>query len=472
MIGHFIIFLLVMVVCVYSILKLHQLNRGAHHILRIDHRILDYEGKLTDSILSQIRYKKKYILTRDAALYDQFLSSREDFHRFLSEALTIADTSEKKASLRNINVYNEHLRSLIDKEIGQMQRNEAYSKRWYEQETEKVVDGILGELKKLEASSRMDIQQSMKTLGDSTGFAQKLAITMSALAMILVIVTSFWITRSISKPLAVLMAKTKEISKGVFDSNVMVTSPPEIAHLAEAFNSMCSKLKMVDKMKSDFFSSMSHELRTPLTSIKEGVHLLQDGVAGTTTEKQNRLLAILSEESNRLISLVNSLLDLSKMEAGMMKYDFEPRRLPPLIQRAVTEMSPLIEGKGIILKTEIDEELPVVRLDQERILQVLRNLIGNAVKFTPKGGQVGISARCTNRSVEVSVSDTGPGISTENLQTIFEKFHQATFKNSENIKGTGLGLAIVKHIISAHGGTVWAESEPGHGSSFIFLLPA
>jgi two-component system sensor histidine kinase GlrK len=234
---------------------------------------------------------------------------------------------------------------------------------------------------------------------------------------------------------------------------------------------MCGRLKTVDRMKSDFYSSMSHELRTPLTSIKEGINLLREGVGGTIPEKQKRLLAILSEESKRLIDLVNSLLDISKMEAGMMTYTFEPGTVAPLIERATTEMVPLIESRKITLKTKIDEKLPVIKVDREKILQVLRNLIGNAVKFTPEGGQVRVVARLVNRGVEVSVSDTGPGIKKENLTAIFEKFHQAAFKQPNPIKGTGLGLTIVKHVITAHGGRVWAESEPGQGSSFIFVLP-
>ena len=153
-----------------------------------------------------------------------------------------------------------------------------------------------------------------------------------------------------------------------------------------------------------------------------------------------------------------------------MTYTFEPRSLPPLIERAATEMIPLVEAKKITLKTKIDENLPMIKIDREKILQVLRNLIGNAVKFTPEGGQVKVVARLMNRGVEVSVSDTGPGITGENLTTIFEKFHQAHLKNSDRMKGTGLGLAIVKYVITAHGGEVWAESEPGHGSSFIFVL--
>src|SRR4030042_7079611 len=198
---------------------------------------------------------------------------------------------------------------------------------------------------------------------------------------------------------------------------------------------MWGKLKMVDKMKSVFYSSMSHELRPPLTSMKEGISLLRDGAGGAIPEKQKRLLAILSEESKRLIDLVNSLLDLSKMEAGMMTYAFEAGTVAPLIERATTEMIPLIEARKIALQITVDEKLPVIKIDREKILQVLRNLVGNAVKFTPERGQVRVVARLVNRGVEVSVSDTGPGIKKENLTTIFEKFHQESFKHSNHIKG-------------------------------------
>ncbi len=470
MIGYFAIFFLVILVSVYAILRLHQLNTGTRHILNIDNRILDYEEKLADSILSQLRYEKKYVLTKDILLYEQFLSAKGDFAKFLSELFLIADTPEKKDSLYQAKIHYQRFQSLIDKEIEYVRANQSYSKRWYEQEMEKASDGILEELKKLETHSRHDIQERMKMLGESSASARRLVIAMSAVAIVLIIVTSFLNTRSITLPLTILMEKTKEISKGIFDDNLNITSPPEISELTTAFNSMCERLKRVDKMKSDFLSSMSHELRTPLTSIKEGINLLRDGVGGVIPEKQKRLLAILSEESKRLIDLVNSLLDLSKMEAGMMTYSFETASLSPLIQKAATEMTPLVEAKKITLKTTIDEGLPVVKIDREKILQVLRNLIGNAVKFTPDGGHVTVAARLINRGVEVSVSDTGPGIPAENLTTIFEKFHQGHLKKSVYIKGTGLGLAIVKHVIVAHGGRVWAESKPGHGSSFIFVL--
>ena len=351
MIGYFAILFLVILVSVYAILRLHQLNAGTRHILNVDNRILDYEEKLADSILSQLRYEKKYVLTKDILLYEQFLSAKGDFIKFLSELFLIVDTSEKKDSLSKVKTHYQRFQSLIDKEVEYVRGNQSYSKRWYEQEMEKASDGILEELKKLELYSRHDIQQRMKMLGESSASARKLVITMSAIAIVLVIVTSFLNTRSITQPLTILMEKTKEISKGVFDDNLNITSPPEISELTGAFNSMCGKLKMVDKMKSDFFSSMSHELRTPLTSIKEGISLLREGVGGAIPEKQKRLLAILSEESKRLIDLVNSVLDLSKMDAGMMTYAFEPGSLTPLIERAATEMIPLVEAKKITFKT-------------------------------------------------------------------------------------------------------------------------
>jgi two-component system sensor histidine kinase GlrK len=159
------------------------------------------------------------------------------------------------------------------------------------------------------------------------------------------------------------------------------------------------------------------------------------------------------------------------MEAGMMSYNLEEGSLIPLIDKTITEIGPLVEAKKITVEARIGEALPMIKMDNERMLQALRNLIGNAVKFTPDGGRVGISARPVNHGVEVSVTDTGPGIPAENLTSIFNKFRQATPAGSYSVKGTGLGLAIVKHIITSHGGKIWAESEPGQGSTFIFILP-
>jgi two-component system sensor histidine kinase GlrK len=302
--------------------------------------------------------------------------------------------------------------------------------------------------------------------------ARRLAIMVTATVLIFAIAVSFLINHSITQPLSVLKRKTREVAKGIFKGDLKLSSPPEIGELANAINLMCDKLNELDEMKSDFFSSVSHEFRTPLSTLKMGLEFLKDGGEGPITEKQSDFLTGLERETNRLIGLVNSLLDLSKMEAGMMAYHLESRSLVPLFDQVLTEMEPLLLAKKIVLSKEIPGELPILRIDVERILQTLRNLIGNAVKFTPERGQVRVSVRALERGVEVSVSDTGPGIPKEMLTTIFEKFRQSRSKGSLQMEGTGLGLAMAKQIVTSHGGKIWAESEFGQGSTFIFVLPA
>jgi len=471
LIGFLVIFVLLMGGTVYGIFNLYQLNKGTRQIIRIDNRILDFKEKMTDAFLSQLRFERKFVLTKDPSIYNQYLSARKDFGNYFSEILSLVDTPEKSKSLSQIKITYSRFQSLAEEEMGQIQTDPPSFKKRYEHQIEKVGDEILEELKKLEGYTRHDIYQRMKALDQAGTSAQKLAILLSAITIGLALAISLLITRSIAKPITLLTEKTKEISRGRFEGDLHISSPPEISQLSESFNSMCQQLKMVDKMKSDFLSTMSHELRTPLTSIKEGISLLRDGIGGASGEKQKRLLNILTAETHRLIGLVNSLLDLSKMEAGMMTYHFEAGKLPPLIQRAMMEMVPLVEAKRIRLEAGTNEELPSVNMDGDRILQALRNLIGNAVKFTPEGGRIRVSARPTNGGAEVSVEDTGPGIPQENMTTIFERFHQVPGKSTNPMKGTGLGLAIVKHIITAHGGKVWAESQPGRGSTFIFVLP-
>jgi two-component system sensor histidine kinase GlrK len=295
---------------------------------------------------------------------------------------------------------------------------------------------------------------------------------MTITSLVFVIIISTFITFHITRPLSLIEEKTRDIAKGDFKGDLKLQSPPEIKELAQAVNYMCKKLKEIDKMKSDFFSLMSHELRTPLTSIKEGTNLLIEGSQdGKVIDKQERILKIIAEESNRLIKLVNSLMDISRMEAGMMKYHFTKADMVSMIDKVIREMEPLAETKDITFKTKVSEVLPLLTIDVERILQVLRNLLGNAIKFTPNGGKVLVSAMPVDKGVKVSVEDSGVGIKKEELTSIFDKFQQAVLPSSSKTIGTGLGLSIVKYIIKAHGGKVWAESTLKKGSIFTFVLP-
>jgi two-component system sensor histidine kinase GlrK len=468
--GYLVVFVLVIAVSVYVIFELREFDAITRSILEYDNRALDYEKKLGDSLLSQVRYERKFTITKDETLYKQFIRFKEDFERYFQQALSVADPRAKQ-HLTEVQRHYERYLDVFGKEVVHLRAGQSYPQGWYKAEKDRISDEILGLLEKWKAGREQETYQKIRRLADSGTLAQREALRISGIFLGFILLLSFLITRSINRPISILKNKTHEIAQGRFNADLRISSPPEIGQLAAAFNSMCEKLNKLDRMKTDFYASMSHELRTPLTSIKEGTGLLLDGVGGQTTEKQRKLLSILAEESNRLIGLVNSLLDLSKMEAGMMAYNLEKTNLAPLIKKAVGEITPLVEAKEIKLDTEIPDDLPAVKLDPERILQVLRNLIGNAVKFTPKSGQVKVAARSVNETVEVAVKDTGPGIAPESLATIFDKFRQGSSNGAASANGTGLGLAIAKHIVTFHGGKIWAENHPDQGSSFIFVLP-
>jgi two-component system, NtrC family, sensor histidine kinase GlrK len=468
--GYLAVFALVAAVSFYTQRELHRFNEITNSILDGDNAVLDYEKKLTDSLLGQIRYERKFVIVRDQALYTEFLKFKADFDRYLEAMASVAD-AKTAALLDEVKRDYQRYQDLFSKERMHLSARQTYPQTWYEHEKDKATNAILASLDTVRWEKQQETYGKVKRLaeaGERAGDAT-VAITLASLAFILAL--SFVITRSITKPIAILKNKTREIAQGKFDADLQLSSPAEIGQLAGAFNFMCQKLKELEKMKADFFSSMSHELRTPLTSIKEGTGLLLDGVGGTTTAKQQRLLQIIAEESNRLITLVNSLLDLSKMEAGMMNYNFDRTSIAPLVHKVVHEMTPLLEAKEIRLNAEVAPELPSVNIDRERILQVLRNLIGNAIKFTPKAGRINVSAKADGDHVAVSVRDSGPGILGDDLKAIFDKFHQGNGKGRFSANGTGLGLAIAKHVVTSHGGQIWAESYSDQGSTFTFTLP-
>ncbi len=451
---------------VYAILKLSRFNTLILRNIEVDIHAIDLGKKLVDSLLSQRRYEQKYVLTKDAVLYNQFLAARDDFSANLAEVNAISVSQAKRNIIDRIRAYDQHYLLLVAEEVRHLKENRDYDRNRYRTEKETASDAVLAELDRLENSSREDVISKTRIAGEAGTSARTLALTSLLITVFLAVLLSFYITRGITKPLIKLVAKARDIPSEIFRCDLDVSSPPEIRELAEAFNLMCERLKEVDKIKADFFSMISHELRTPLTTIKEGTSILLEGAGGPLTSKQEKLLTIITAESNRLTSLVNSILELSKMEAGMMMYTFSQANITFLIDQALTEIAPYTEAKKIRVQKQMNRDIPPIRMDEERVLDVLRNLIGNAVKFTPEGGLVTISANRIEAGVEVSVADTGPGIPKEELTGIFEKYRSLDKKG-----GTGLGLAIVKHIIAAHGGKVWAESEPGKGSRFAFVLP-
>jgi two-component system sensor histidine kinase GlrK len=466
--GYCILLILAANMSIYAIVQLGRVNDVTQSIILVDNPLIGLHKDLTDALLSETRYEKKYLIVQDPALYDGFLKSKADFEHALTEAARLNISDDERTALNHASDYHLIYNSLFQDELGYLKDGAKYASAWYSEEKDRSVNSAIDELSRVRFLSQAGIFDKVKNLTEAGTYARTFAMVVSGVSLLVGLVLSILITRSITRPLAEMQKKTKDIAEGVFEPDLHLPSPPEIGELSRAINIMCSKLKEVDKMKSDFFALMSHELRTPLTAIKEGTNLFLEGKGGDVTEKQKKLLTIISQESNRLIGLVNSVLDLSKLESGMLTFNFTRTDLHPLITRVVAEMGPLAEAKHVRIDCHV-VDLPALSLDSERMLQVLRNLIANALKFTPRNGSVRIAGRCEENFVVVSVSDTGHGIPKEYLSGVFEKFRQAP--GNGKLQGTGLGLAIVKHIIQSHGGTVWAQSEEGRGSTFMFRLP-
>jgi two-component system sensor histidine kinase GlrK len=385
--------------------------------------------------------------------------------------MVLTESAAVKDILGRVQALHRAYQALFAEEVASLQAGKPYPEEQYRLEKEGVVNEAMEELARLRVLNQQSIFHKVQSLDAAGTKARTVAGVITGSALLFGVALSVSITASITIPLSRMKKKTGEIAEGVFAADLNLPSPPEIGALAQAFNTMCAKLQEVDRMKSDFYSLMSHEMRTPLTSIKEGTNLFLEGLGGEVTEKQRELLTIIAEESNRLIGLVNPLLDLTKLEAGMVTFHLVKTELSPLVVQAVREVAPLAEAKNIRIETDIGE-IPTVSVDAERLMQVLRNLLGNALKFTPRGGSVRVLVRRAEDGVNVSVTDTGPGIPKEHISVIFEKFNQASPDGSRKFQGTGLGLAIVKHIVHAHGGRVWVESEVGRGSTFSFVLSA
>jgi signal transduction histidine kinase len=244
------------------------------------------------------------------------------------------------------------------------------------------------------------------------------------------------------------------------------------------------RLQEADRVKSNFLATVSHELRTPLTSVIGYSEMLLEGIAGELNEEQREYVRTVMEKGDQLLVLITGILDISRMEAGQMKFEKEPFELDEVVSVALSTIAPNARRKKIALTCEIPADLPRVLGDRDKVRQVLLNLLNNAIKFTPDGGSVALRAEegallpgpadataGAKRGVRISVQDSGIGVAPEYHQRVFDPFFQVDNTSTREYGGTGLGLSIVKRFIEAHGGAVWLESKEGAGATFYVSLP-
>ena len=291
-----------------------------------------------------------------------------------------------------------------------------------------------------------------------------LAVVAAGLAAVLLTLA---LSRRILRPIEALTVAARRMEKGDLSQRVAVQSKDEIGQLAHAFNAMADGLARLEQLRRNMVTDVAHELRTPLSNIRGYLEAVRDGVATPSPV----LMDSLYEEAMLLNRLVDDLQELALAEAGQLKLVRQPVALAEVVAKVVSGFQPQLADKGLTVQTDLPADLPLVDADADRVGQILRNLLTNAVNYTPPGGQISVAAKLAGADVEVSVRDTGIGIAPEHLPYIFERLYRADKSRARATGGAGLGLAIVKQLVEAHGGRVWAESTPGSGATFAFTLP-
>jgi signal transduction histidine kinase len=283
---------------------------------------------------------------------------------------------------------------------------------------------------------------------------------------------------SMRRPLEELVEASGRLAAGDLETRVKIGGLSETATLGAAFNEMAAELQrragerdQLETMKDEFVLTASHELRSPLTSVQGFAELLMLE-RDKLSSKQADTVEIILDNTRHLVRLLNDLLDLARSDAGRLTIKPAPTGVEPLVEDAVRTMRSQTEAARQGLHSEIEQDLPQVSVDRDRIRQVLVNLLTNAHEYSPEGASIAVTAARRNGAVEIAVSDNGPGMAEDQLEHIFERFTRGDAGLTQHVGGTGLGLAISKSLVELHGGTIGADSIPGRGSTFRVLLPA
>jgi histidine kinase len=293
----------------------------------------------------------------------------------------------------------------------------------------------------------------------------------SIAAFVIAGISSVLISRQITKPLRSITGASQEIAKGNYTQRVQVNGDDgdELAQLGHSFNRMAKQLEQTENMRRQLIGDISHELRTPLTAIKGSMEGLIDGVLTSDETTYQHIY----READRLQRLVEDLQELSRVEGGAFRLNKEKVNVDELLHNALAPLQNTFNTKGIQVSIHSEKNLPSVMADHDRILQVLQNLLGNALQFTPENGTIEINAKKMDANVQISVKDDGTGIEADHLPHIFKRFYRADrSRHRQNGGGSGIGLTIAQSLVEAHGGKIWVDSEgKGYGSTFTFTLP-
>jgi two-component system sensor histidine kinase GlrK len=464
LLGFGLIILVLVAVNAYILFQLNVFSATVNTILASDVQSIEVAKALSTSLYEEERHAQKFIVSKDSTYAVLFAEAARHSSEQIRELLALPMDADERDIVSRIQRGHTALTELVVYDA----RTPAFFM------TEGVVsdsmDALHASLDRFIGLNKAMISNSMSRLDDATSESLRLGLLLTLVAILGTIAVAFFITRSITRPVRILRNGTERIARGIF-APIQVPSHDEIAELASAFNQMSEKLKKINDMKAEMLQQISHEIRMPLQGMHSAYYLLANQIAGPATAEQLKLLGSIRTNIDRIAEFSNQFLDLSKIEAGMMKFHAVETDLNDLAEAAM-ENARLAGAEKDITVTLTRGPVPKVYVDPDKVTQVITNFLSNAIKYTPPEGRVSITLSPCSIGARVSVTDTGVGIDAEDLPKLFTKFYQARNKAKASSRGTGLGLALVKAIVQQHGGRVYATSTPGLGSTFSAEFPA
>lgn len=422
--------------------------------------------KMIENLLTMEENEKKFFLLNKEEYRGYFITAQRDFESNLIRILQL-ESKEREPDNPWKELYR-HYRSQFPGPTPESDRSQAET-LWI---SEEIINDWIERISKRKSATENGVEAKILEFNRRGQSAVRWGFVGLGASFLVGLFGSMFLAHTMHRPLRELTKGIRALPQRGRTPPIPIFSRDEFGELAKAFNEMADRLRHEERMRSDFISMLSHEIRTPLTSIRESVSLIGDEIMGPVNERQKHFLKIAGGEIDRITVLLNHLMQVSRMEAGVL--EVHPQSLDPrmLVDSSVTRLIPAAEAKGIEISCSMSSDLPAVMGDPEHLQQVFLNLLGNAIKFSPRESAVEISVEADNRlqCVKFTISDHGPGIPENEQALVFQKYYR-TSAAQHGVDGIGLGLSISKHIVEAHGGFVWVESQTEIGSTFGFAIP-
>ena len=434
--------------------RVQDIARGAGQIVTVNYRTVETSERLIQTLFDLLDDQKRFAIL-----------GKEEYQRAAQENLARFRQGVAEARGRGAQP-----REAWDKLARGLERPPAASGQEWAPVPEEKVNAWLDTLVSIQQEHRDDIAEELLALQERGEAARRLGLVGLIASAALSLGGSVLLALYLARALGRLKQGISRLGQEGGFQPIVLDSGDELGDLARAFNHMGTRLQEEERLRAEFISTLSHEIRTPLTSIREAVNLVREGVLGPVNERQAQFLEVSSQESVRLSALLSRLMQVSSLEAQDLNLSLAPLKAGEVIAQACARLAPTAAAKEIVLAPpEAAPELTILA-DAEQLGQVLINLLGNALKYSPAGGAVRLGLERRGGEAVISVADQGPGIPLEEQQFVFQKYYRG--RGAEmRVDGVGLGLAISQRVALAHGGRLWLESTPGQGSTFFLALP-